>query len=134
MGRFGFGAFGGALVQLIFNLELVQAAPSKHILSTSFTVHYFLLFSSSAYCHQPFCFHGSAMRYGYVLAQYSVPEWKAYAVDYDEFKELIKNTVVLGAGVGNEDIIYAALSEQIDRVCLNVWHLFRLYPVSLTLA
>ncbi|KAK9382819.1 uncharacterized protein V2V93DRAFT_363587 [Kockiozyma suomiensis] len=60
------------------------------------------------------------MRYGYVLAQYSVPEWKAYAVDYDEFKELIKNTVVLGAGVGNEDIIYAALSEQIDRVNIFV--------------
>ncbi|KAK7203954.1 hypothetical protein BZA70DRAFT_268878 [Myxozyma melibiosi] len=60
------------------------------------------------------------MRYGYVLAQYSVPEWKAFAVDYDEFKSLIKNTVVPGSGSSGEEVIFSALNEQIERVNIFV--------------
>ncbi|KAK9368368.1 hypothetical protein V1509DRAFT_653291 [Lipomyces kononenkoae] len=56
------------------------------------------------------------MRYGYVLAQYAVPEWQAFAVDYDEFKSLIKNCVASGIRPDTEDIIYTALNEQFERV------------------
>ncbi|KAK9353776.1 hypothetical protein V1523DRAFT_180536 [Lipomyces doorenjongii] len=56
------------------------------------------------------------MRYGHVLAQYAVPEWQAFSVDYDEFKALIKNCIASGVRPGTEDIIYSALSEQFERV------------------
>ncbi|KAK9390834.1 hypothetical protein V1515DRAFT_529007 [Lipomyces mesembrius] len=56
------------------------------------------------------------MRYGHVLAQYAVPEWQAFSVDYDEFKALIKNCIGSGVRPGTEDIIYSALSEQFERV------------------
>ncbi|KAK9374715.1 uncharacterized protein V1513DRAFT_458605 [Lipomyces chichibuensis] len=56
------------------------------------------------------------MRYGHVLAQYAVPEWQAFSVDYDEFKALIKNCIGSGVRPGTEDIIYSALNEQFERV------------------
>ncbi|KAK9487990.1 hypothetical protein V1527DRAFT_480680 [Lipomyces starkeyi] len=56
------------------------------------------------------------MRYGHVLAQYSVPEWQAFSVDYDEFKALIKTCIASGVRPGTEDIVYSALSEQFERV------------------
>ncbi|KAK9237570.1 hypothetical protein V1525DRAFT_432641 [Lipomyces kononenkoae] len=56
------------------------------------------------------------MRYGHVLAQYAVPEWQAFAVDYDEFKVLIKNCIASGMRPDTEDAIYTALNEQFERV------------------
>ncbi|KAJ8103216.1 hypothetical protein POJ06DRAFT_65524 [Lipomyces tetrasporus] len=56
------------------------------------------------------------MRYGNVLAQYAVPEWQAFSVDYDEFKALIKNCLVSGIRPDTETAVYSALAEQHERI------------------
>ncbi|KAK9460618.1 uncharacterized protein V1516DRAFT_696316 [Lipomyces oligophaga] len=60
------------------------------------------------------------MRYGYVLAQYAVPEWKAYAVNYDELKALFKQCSLRSSGPSHEDVVFAALTEQLERINIFV--------------
>lgn len=62
------------------------------------------------------------MKYGSELSRRSVPEWRAYNLDYNEIKELIKKATSPNASI-TIDTVYQALKEQYDGVSLviNPW-------------
>lgn len=56
------------------------------------------------------------MKYGLELSKRSVPEWRAYNLDYNEIKRIIKRATSTDAGEAEFDKLYHALMEQYDSV------------------
>lgn len=64
------------------------------------------------------------MKYGLELSRRSVPEWRAYNLDYNEIKELIKKATSPNAPPNSVDLVYNALKEQYDAVSLIFLSIF----------
>ncbi|KAK9454052.1 hypothetical protein V1511DRAFT_489013 [Dipodascopsis uninucleata] len=60
------------------------------------------------------------MRFGYVLEQYTAPEWRAYSVRYDEIKNVIKKSLESSISPDTERAVYALIQEQFERVNIFV--------------
>lgn len=56
------------------------------------------------------------MKYGKELSRRSVPEWRAYNLDYNEIKELIKKATVPNASSDEFSSVFEALKTQYDAV------------------
>jgi SPX domain protein involved in polyphosphate accumulation len=66
------------------------------------------------------------MKYGSEISRRSVPEWRAYNLDYNEIKHVIKKATSSNAPPDSLDAVYAALLDQYESVCDN----FSLHMVS----
>lgn len=58
------------------------------------------------------------MKYGSELSRRSVPEWRAYNLDYNEIKEIIKKATSPNAPADAVNTVYDALMEQYEAVCI----------------
>lgn len=59
------------------------------------------------------------MKYGFELSKRSVPEWRAYNLDYNEIKGIIKSATSPNAAPDAYKTVLAALQEQYDAVSLS---------------
>lgn len=60
------------------------------------------------------------MKYGSELSRRSVPEWRAYNLDYNEIKAVIKKATSPNAPPNAVDDVYKALLEQYELVFLYI--------------
>lgn len=56
------------------------------------------------------------MKYGSEISRRSVPEWRAYNLDYNEIKQLIKKATSSNAPPDSLSAVYAALVAQYESV------------------
>lgn len=57
------------------------------------------------------------MKYGAEISKRSVPEWRAYNLDYNEIKQVIKKATSPNAPSDSLDTVYDALFDQYESVC-----------------
>lgn len=60
--------------------------------------------------------HFHTMKYGSTLSKRSVPEWRAYNLDYNEIKEVIKKATNHTTRPEDVDKVYEAFLEQYNSV------------------
>lgn len=58
------------------------------------------------------------MKYGFELSKRSVPEWRAYNLDYNEIKTIIKHATSPNAPPDAPRAVFDALKEQYDAVSI----------------
>lgn len=61
------------------------------------------------------------MKYGSELSRRSVPEWRAYNLDYNEIKQVIKKATSANAPTDAIDTVYDALLEQYNSVSNEIF-------------
>ena len=64
------------------------------------------------------------MKYGSELSRRSVPEWRAYNLDYNEIKEAIKKATSPNASPNAVDSVYDALLDQFESVCVDPLYIY----------